>query len=449
MENLIILIFVLGYIAIAFEQPLKINKAASALLTGVLCWTVFVLMNDKYEFVSTELSNHLSGIAEILFFLMGAMTIVELIDAHDGFEIISGRIGTTDKRKLLWFVSFIAFFLSAVLDNLTTAIVMVSLCRKLIADKNDRMLFCGMVVIAANAGGAWSPIGDVTTTMLWIGGQITSWNIILKLFLPSLVCLVVPLSVISLASPQTPLPQERGEQPTSSPDAAIGTGPALLPREKGVLKPSTSFERNLVFFLGLGVFIFVPVFKTLTHLPPYMGILFGLGILWVVVEFIHHEKDEADKDSLSVVSALRKIDVLNILFFLGILLSVAALQSAGVLTHLAQVMNERLGSQSAISICIGLISAVVDNVPLVAAAQGMYPLAVHSTDSYLWELIAYCTGTGGSILIIGSAAGVAVMGMEKINFFWYLKKIGWLAALGYFSGAVVYMLMNWVGVNPK
>lgn len=421
MEIIIIAIFVLGYAAIAFEHPIKVNKAATALLTGVLCWTVYTLFSDDRQLVSDELTHHLGNLSGILFFLMGAMTIVELIDAHDGFEVITSRITTQDKRKLLWIISIITFFLSAVLDNLTTAIVMTSLCRKLIADKQDRMFFIGMIVIAANAGGAWSPIGDVTTTMLWIGGQITSWNIIIKLILPSLVCLIVPLIAVSF------IMKGKADRPADAVSAV-----------KTI--PSTAFERNLVFFTGVGVLIFVPVFKTITHLPPYMGILFGLGILWVITELIHHEKDEEDKDALSVVHALRKIDVPSILFFLGILVAISALESTHILTHLAQTMDEKIGNQSAIVICIGLLSAVVDNVPLVAATMGMYDLQTFPADHYLWEFIAYCAGTGGSILIIGSAAGVAVMGMEKINFFWYLKKIGWLAALGYFAGAAVYMI---------
>lgn len=423
MEILISAIFILGYAAIAFEHPLKINKAASALLTGVLCWTAYVLYSSDKAAVSDSLTHHLGNLSGILFFLMGAMTIVELIDAHDGFEVITSRITTTDKRKLLWIISIITFFLSAVLDNLTTAIVMVSLCRKLIGGRNDRMFFTGMIVIAANAGGAWSPIGDVTTTMLWIGGQITSWNIILKLFIPSLICLLAPLAAISFIM--------KGK--TVREADAVSSVKTI---------PSTPFERNLVFFSGVGALIFVPVFKTITHLPPYMGILFGLGILWIITELIHHEKDEEDKDALSVVHALRKIDVPSILFFLGILVAISALESTHILEHLAQVMDEKIGNQSIIVICIGLLSAVVDNVPLVAATMGMYELQTFPTDNYIWEFIAYCAGTGGSILIIGSAAGVAVMGMEKINFFWYLKKIGWLAALGYFAGAAMYVLMN-------
>ena len=421
MEIIIIAIFVLGYAAIAFEHPIKINKAATALLTGVLCWTAYTLFSADRHLVSDELTHHLGKLSGILFFLMGAMTIVQLIDAHDGFEVITSRITTTDKRKLLWIISLITFFLSPVLDNLTTAIVMTSLCRKLIADKQDRMFFVGMIVIAANAGGAWSPIGDVTTTMLWIGGQITSWNIIIKLILPSLVCLIVPLIAVSFIM--------KGKIERSA--DAISAVKTI---------PSTSFERNLVFFSGVGALIFVPVFKTITHLPPYMGILFGLGILWIITELIHNKKDEEDKDFLSVVHALRKIDVPSILFFLGILVAISALESTNILEHFAQSMDEKIGNQSLIVICIGLLSAVVDNVPLVAATMGMYDLQTFPADHYLWEFIAYCAGTGGSILIIGSAAGVVVMGMEKINFFWYLKKIGWLAALGYFAGAAVYMI---------
>ncbi|MBI4946595.1 MAG: sodium:proton antiporter NhaD [Bacteroidetes bacterium] len=429
MEIFIIAIFILGYVAIAFEQSIKINKAASALLTGVLCWTAYILFSPNHVLISQELTHHLGNLSGILFFLMGAMTIVELIDAYDGFEIITSRIKTTDKRKLLWIIGLITFFLSAVLDNLTAAIVMVSLCRKLLADKNDRMIFSGMVVIAANSGGAWSPIGDVTTTMLWIGGQITSWNIIVKLFVPSLVCLLAPLLVLTCmmkgeTSPPVPLPLKRRDGASRS-------------------IPSTPFERTLVFFLGIGVFLFVPVFKTLTHLPPYMGILFGLGILWIVTELIHHRKDEEDKDALSVVHALRKIDLPSILFFLGILVAVSALESTHILEQLAQIMDTKIGNTNIIVMCIGILSSIVDNVPLVAATMGMYDLNSFPTDSYLWEFIAYCTGTGGSILIIGSAAGVAVMGMEKINFFWYFKRIGWLAALGYFSGAAAYITQEY------
>lgn len=425
METIIISIFILGYASIALEHPLKINKAASALLTGVLCWTVYILFSTEKEMVSGQLEHHLGQLSGILFFLMGAMTIVELIDAHDGFEVITSRITTTDKRKLLWIIGLLTFFLSAALDNLTTAIVMTSLSRKLLSERSDRMFFVGMIVIAANAGGAWSPIGDVTTTMLWIGGQITSMNIIIKLIVPSLICLFVPLLVVSF------ILKGKFQKPEE------------IPTDVKTI-PSTPFERNLVFFTGVGALVFVPVFKTITHLPPYMGVLFGLGILWVVTELVHSEKDEEDKSRLSVVHALRKIDVPSILFFLGILVAISALESTHLLGHLAQTMDEKIGNINLIVLSIGVLSAIVDNVPLVAASMGMYDMTTYPTDDYLWEFIAYCAGTGGSMLIIGSAAGVAAMGMEKIDFFWYLKKIGWLAAIGYFAGALAYMAQHYL-----
>ena len=419
MNALIISIFIIGYVVIAFEHPFKINKSATALLTGVLCWAVYILMGSDSHLINEQLTEHIGELSGILFFLMGAMTLVELIDSHDGFDIITSSIKTTDKKKLLWTICIISFFLSAILDNLTTAIVMVSLLRKLIDNKEDRLLFIGMVVIAANAGGAWSPIGDVTTTMLWIGGQITPPNIILKLFIPSVICLIVPLIILSLKLKGNVSRPEIKENSSSS--------------------PTTSFERNVVFFLGIGALIFVPIFKTITHLPPFMGVLFGLGILWIVTEIIHRSKDDEEKDSLSVLHALQKIDMPSILFFLGILIAIASLESTGVLSSLATRMNDSIGNLNIIVPLIGLLSAIVDNVPLVAASMGMYDLTTYPTDSYIWEFLAYCAGTGGSILIIGSAAGVAAMGMEKIDFIWYLKKIAWLALIGYFSGAFAYM----------
>lgn len=419
MITLMVIIFILGYVAIAFEHPININKSATALLTGVLCWTVYILMGSDSHLINEQLTEHIGELSGILFFLMGAMTLVELIDAHDGFDVITSRITTNNKRKLLWIICIISFFLSAVLDNLTTAIVMVSLLRKLIDNKEDRLLFIGMVVIAANAGGAWSPIGDVTTTMLWIGGQITAQNIMLKLLIPSILCLIVPLFILSF--------KLKGSV----------TRPEI--KENASPNPTTSFERNAVFFLGIGALVFVPVFKTITHLPPFMGVLFGLGVLWVVTEIIHSKKDDEDKDSLSVLHALRKIDMSSILFFLGILIAISSLQSTGVLASLANYMNDSIGNLNIIVPAIGLLSAIVDNVPLVAASMGMYDITTYPTDSYIWEFLAYCAGTGGSILIIGSAAGVAAMGMEKIDFIWYLKKIAWLALVGYFAGAFTYM----------
>jgi Na+/H+ antiporter NhaD/arsenite permease-like protein len=400
---IISIIFIVGYLAITLEHPLKVNKAASALITGALCWTVFALMNTAEHSPSDLLTEYLGEVAGILFFLLGAMTIVELIDAHDGFEIITSRIQTTSKKKLVWIVGFITFFLSAVLDNLTTTIVLVSLLRIIMPEKKDRLLFAGLVIIAANAGGAWSPIGDVTTTMLWIGGQITATSIIVQAFLPSLICFLIPAFIISR--------QVKGNAERSD----------TVERNKNFT--TSSRERNTVFWLGIGSLLFVPVFKTVTHLPPYMGILLGLGIMWVITEMIHSEKDE---------------------FFLGILLSIAALQATGVLTDIAVAMDNSIGNIKIITISIGLLSAIVDNVPLVAAAQGMYSLEQYPTGHFFWEFMAYCAGTGGSCLIIGSAAGVAAMGLEKIEFFWYLKKIAWLALIGYLAGAAAFIVQYYL-----
>jgi len=422
MSVLIITIFALGYIAIALEHKIKLNKAASALITGVLCWVVYIVFMPDKQIINEQLTGHLGELSGILFFLLSAMTIVELIDSHDGFNIITDRITETNKRSLIWIVGFITFFLSAILDNLTTTIVMISLLRKLIKDDKDRLFFVGTVVIAANAGGAWSPIGDVTTTMLWIGGQITAFKIMGKLILPSLVCLVVPLTFISFKLSGK---VERTENINS-------TQRTSLPEK----------EQKIVLFSGISVLILVPVFKALTNLPPYMGILFGLGILWIITEVLHWSKDEENKHNLSVVHALHKIDTSTILFFLGILIAISALQSTGILMKLAHFMTVSIGNESIIVISIGLLSSIVDNVPIVAAVQGMYDLTQYPTDHFFWEFLAYCAGTGGSALIIGSAAGVAAMGMEKINFFWYLKKISWLALIGFFSGAFVYILQD-------
>jgi Na+/H+ antiporter NhaD/arsenite permease-like protein len=418
----IIITFILGYVAITLEHTIKINKAASALVTGVLCWTIYFWNQSDKHLASEQLMEHLGEVAGILFFLLSAMTIVELIDLHDGFQVITDRIHTKSEVKMIWIISFIAFFLSALLDNLTTTIVIVSLIRKLISDKNRRLFFVGMTVIAANAGGAWSPLGDVTTTMLWIGGQITAFNIISQLLLPSLFCILVPLSIISFslkATIQTPVKDNSRE-----------------------LKPP--FERNFVFFLGIGILIFVPVFKTVTHLPPFMAILLGLGLMWIIIEIMHRRRDTPDKDALSVTSALENIDTPSILFFLGILISIAALQSSGQLTQLAQWLTTTIKNDTIIVTAIGLFSSIVDNVPLVAASQGMYSLRQYPTDHFFWEFLAYATGTGGSALIIGSAAGVAAMGMEKVTFFWYLKRMSWLALIGYFSGILIYLLQHFL-----
>lgn len=418
---LMITLFIIGYLAIIFESTLKINKTASALLTGVLCWTIYIFSNEHVE-VNNELLIHLANFSGVLFFLLGAMTIVELIDAHDGFDVITSRILTLSRKKLLLIIGVTAFFLSAVLDNLTTAIVMMAVIRKLVDDTEDRMRYAGMVIIAANAGGAWSPIGDITTTMLWVGGQITSGNIMLKLFIPALVSLLIPMAWMSFKM----------------------KGNYLRPKEIQDSKknPTSAIERNIVFFTGTGVLLFVPVFKTLTHLPPFMGILLGLAILWTVTELIHKKKNEEEKSIYSVAGALQRVDTQSVLFFLGILLAIAALESNGILEQLAHRLDIAIGNINLITLAIGLSSAVIDNVPLVAAAQGMYPLNIFPTDHTFWEFLAYCAGTGGSILIIGSAAGIAVMGIERIKFIWYLKKISFPALLGYFAGALVYILFQ-------
>jgi Na+/H+ antiporter NhaD/arsenite permease-like protein len=421
MEVAIIATFVIGYLLIAFEHPLKINKAAIALITGILCWTIYIVSQPEKELVSHQLLEHLGNISGILFFLLGAMTLVELIDAHDGFEIITDRIKTQSTIKLIWIISGITFFLSAALDNLTTTIVVVSLLRKILADRDKRLRIVGITIIAANAGGAWSPIGDVTTTMLWIGGQVTTVNVMTGVFLSSVVCLLVPLLYLSFVA--------GGEFET--PDT----------EDKGT-SPAPTSERNFLFFIGLAIFIFVPIFKTVTHLPPFMAMLFGLGVMWVVTELIHRNKDEEDKGALSVAYALRKVDTPSILFFLGILISISALESTGQLNEAAQWLTKTIDNDTMIIMAFGLLSAVVDNVPLVAAAQGMYSLQQYPPDSYFWEFLAYATGTGGSTLIIGSAAGVAAMGMERIDFFWYVKKISLLALLGYFAGALVYIVQH-------
>ena len=427
MLTLMIVIFVLGYLAIALEHPIKVDKAASALITGVLVWTLFVISGADQHFIEEQLLHHLSEISSILFFLLGAMTIVELVDAHEGFSIITDKITTKNRVKLLWIVSVLTFFFSAALDNLTTTIVMVSLLRKLIDDKYERWFFAGIVVVAANAGGAWSPIGDVTTTMLWIGGQLTTMTIIKTLIVPSIVAMMVPLTVLSFTM----------------------KGEIVRPVEVGNEDDSdltTAFERNLIFFLGVAGLLFVPVFKTLTHLPPFMGMMLSLGVLWLVTEIIHRSKNKADKSQLSVIGVLRKIDTASVLFFLGILLAVAGLQSAGHLAVMAQNLNEWFGGDIyAINIVIGLLSAIVDNVPLVAGSMGMYEITSvgnFAQDGVFWQFLAFCAGTGGSALIIGSAAGVAAMGLEKIDFVWYLKKISILALLGYFAGAGTYILMQ-------
>ncbi|MGQ8337832.1 sodium:proton antiporter NhaD [Sunxiuqinia sp. A32] len=452
---LMVVVFVLGYTAIALEHPLKVDKAASALIIGTMCWVVYILGAEQildlgfspawktftnlhgvhgveaiHEFiVEHEIIHHLGEIAEILFFLLGAMTIVEVVDQHEGFKVITDKIRTTNKVKLLWILSFLTFFMSALLDNLTTTIVLVALLRKLIDDKQTRWFFASMVVLAANAGGAWSPIGDVTTIMLWIGSQVTALRIVEGVILPSLVCMIVPLGILSFTMKGDVKRPELGQE------------------ENGL---TSKKEQILLLVLGVSGLLFVPVFKTLTHLPPYMGMLLSLGTIWIVSEIIHKDKPDEIKHKLRVTAVLRKVDVPTVLFFLGILSAVAALQSAGQLNLLSQFLDEKLGNIYLIDLAIGVLSSIVDNVPLVAGAMGMYPIAEVGATGYLssfvqdgvfWEFLAYTAGTGGSILIIGSAAGVAAMGLEKIDFIWYLKKISWLAIIGYLSGAAVYYFM--------
>ena len=426
MNSLLIAFFVITYAAIALEHPIKINKSASALLGAGLMWAVYAVMSSDSHAVNEELAETLVSTAQIVFFLMGAMTIVEVVDAHKGFDVVTSRIKTTQLSSLLWLVSGVTFFLSAILDNLTTTIVMVSLLKKLLDQREDRLLFAGLIVIAANAGGAWSPIGDVTTTMLWIGGQITAGSIIQSLILPSLVSLLVPLAICAW------MLRGRLVEPPQTSDV----------EDDG--NTTSAFERNLMFFLGLGVLVAVPAFKTITHLPPFMGVLLGLGLLWLVGDMLHKGKSMEERSHLELSHALSRIDMSSIVFFIGILLAVATLEHTHILTGLAQWLDNAVGRQDVIVMLIGVFSAIVDNVPLVAASMGMYSLQTYPVDSFLWTFLAYCAGTGGSILIIGSAAGVAAMGIEKIDFGWYFKKISALALAGYLAGAGVYMLQ--VGV---
>ncbi|MDI3527559.1 MAG: hypothetical protein PWR03_1742 [Tenuifilum sp.] len=465
MFSLMIVVFVLGYTAIALEHNIKVNKTASALFLGVAMWTMLmldasgILGLDIGGRFSEFLSNHpdllslpkweqyvkyiadnqvvefLGEIAEILFFLMGAMTIVEIVDQHGGFKIITNRIKTRNKVKLLWVISFITFFMSAALDNLTTSIVMVALLRKLIHEKHERWLFAGVVVLAANAGGAWSPIGDVTTIMLWIKGNVTTASIVTKLFIPSLVSMIVPLIILSF--------KLKGEMPVKD---------KHHPEKVHQPSPATRRERHIIFILGVGALLFTPVFKLISHLPPFMGMLLGLSVLWIFTELMYHRKRNLDdKEKRTVARVIKNVDVPTILFFLGILMAVDALQTAGHLTLLSEWLDKTFTSPYPPNILIGVLSSIVDNVPLVAGAMGMHEalplaqatgeLANYAIDGSFWNLLAYCAGTGGSILIIGSAAGVAVMGLEKIDFMWYAKRISLLALVGYFAGIATYFLM--------
>jgi Na+/H+ antiporter NhaD/arsenite permease-like protein len=412
----LIILFLIGYVFIIFENRLKIDKAAFALLTGIACWVYYAFKSPDTDLINEQLAGAMGDISGILFFLLAAMTIVELIDAHDGFELITRLVKTTNKRKLLWIIGLLSFFASAVLDNLTTAIVMTALTQKIFSEKKDRLLMLGIVVIAANAGGAWSPIGDVTTTMLWLDKKISATGIIRAAFFPSLICLAVPLSLVSIYFKGTIGPVAAGK-------AAIYSGK----------------ERTIVFTIGIASLLFVPVFKQLTHLPPYMGALLGLGILWIVTEFMHRKTDEELKGKYSVMGAIQRTDVKSILFFLGILIAIKPLELSGVLSALAVDLDTLFNhDQHGVIYSIGIISSVVDNVPLVAAGMSMYDFPM---DSDFWHFMAYAGGTGGSCLIIGSAAGVAVMGLEEISFGWYFKNISWLALAGYTAGALLFWLL--------
>jgi Na+/H+ antiporter NhaD/arsenite permease-like protein len=423
MHLLVISIFVIGYLAIALEHTIKINKTAFALIIGVLCWTVYVFMSDDLIHVHAQLSGHLSEISEILFFLLAAMTIVELVDANQGFNFITNKITTRNGKILLWIISLITFIMSAILDNLTSAIVMVSLLRKLVKNKVQRRLYACVVIIAANAGGAWTPIGDVTTTMLWIGGQITTLYTIKSIFIPSLISLVVPLIYLSA----------RMKDKLDIKNQIVSNGELSNVPFKGC---------KTMLFVGVGCLLFVPLFKTVTQLPPYMGMLLSLGFIWIVSELIHIKKCDADRKPYTAVHALSKIDSSSVLFFLGILVAIGALESMHLLEQLAILMNDKIGDLRIIVIAIGLASAIVDNVPLVAAAMGMYDITAYPPDHLLWNFLTYCAGTGGSVLIIGSAAGVAIMGMENIDFMWYMKKISFIALIGYFSGVITYLFQS-------
>jgi Na+/H+ antiporter NhaD/arsenite permease-like protein len=419
MIGLLVLVFLVGYLAIIFEHKISIDKSSSALLVGTLCWTLVSLISTNMQETTEKLMHQVGEIGGILFFLMGAMTIVELIDTYRGFDLITSKITTRNQVKLLWIVCMITFFLSASLDNLTTAIVMVSLIKKLVNEQKTKLLFVGMIVLSANAGGAWSPMGDVTTTMLWIGGNVSAGGIVLSLFLPSLVSLLLPLVILSFSL--------KGE-------LSLVDIPIQVEESKR--------EKNIIFWTGFIGLISVPIFKTVTHLPPFIGMLLALGVIWTVAELLLKNKDENYRSKFSVIKVLEKVDIPSILFFLGILLAVSALETVGVLSNAANWLTSTIKNETLTVTLMGLLSSVIDNVPLVAATMGMFSLEQYPMNHPFWELLAFCAGTGGSTLIIGSAAGVAAMGIQKIEFFWYVKKISWLALIGYFAGIGVFLLQK-------
>ena len=431
---LVVTLFVVGYLCIALESLTRINKAAIALLMCVGCWTLLMMGPGAYypevaedsviHHIAEVIEHHLGDAGGTLFFLMGAMTIVEIVDSNGGFNFVRDTIKTRSKRKLLWRVAFITFFLSAILDNLTTSIVMIMVLRKLVQSREERLIYAALVVISANSGGAFSPIGDVTTIMLWIKGVITTQGVLTEIFIPSLVSMIIPAFIMQY------MLQGKFDKEQNLPKADVSQ--------------FTKTQRNIIFWLGVGGLCFVPIFKTLTHLPPFMGILLVLGILWTVTEIFHYNTAEDDTMAKRVSDLLSRIDLSTIMFFLGILMAVAVLQEIGVLTALGEGLNEAFaGNYYLINGIIGVLSSIVDNVPLVAGCMGMYPVAADgamAVDGIFWQLLAYCAGVGGSMLIIGSAAGVVVMGLEKITFGWYMKKITWIAFVGYLAGILVYWL---------
>lgn len=436
----IITIFLLCYLFIALEHPLKVNKAATALIAGVTLWVLYATTAST-EIVEGQLLKQLGETSEILFFLIGAMTIVELIDVNGGFNIITNRVSTKDKRRLFWFIGIITFFMSAMLDNLTTAIVMVTLLGKIIPNYKERWVFGSMIIIAANAGGAWSPIGDVTTIMLWVRGNVTTSSLMPQLILPCLISFFVPLWMAS-----------RWLKGQIDPDY----NKLNMPTKKATQYAPTRKERMSILILGIGCLISVPIFKSVTHLPPYMGILLALGLMWMYTELMYKRKDCLKNQIVPRIPyVLRRIDMPTLLFFLGILLSVGALQASGVLSSVSLWLDKSIHNAYAINLIVGMLSSVVDNVPLVAGAIATYPVldaaqvaaavdpayaANFMQDGIFWEFLAYTAGIGGSILIIGSAAGVVVMGLEKMNFMWYLRNISLLALIGFLSGAAVYIV---------
>lgn len=433
----VIACFVIGYLVIVFEHPLKLDKTVPALIMGSMCWALISLGHlelfdhhghsvhgdDYYEGLTSVLVHHVGKTAEILIFLIGAMTIVELIDLHKGFSVITRKINTNSKKKMLWLICILAFFLSATLDNLASTIVLVSLLRRLVPNRTERLWFVSMAVIAANAGGAWSPIGDVTTTMLWIGQKVSTPGLIVNLVIPSFVCLGVPTFIASMLQPF------KGNITIDEKDI-----------EYKDVDSGNVLSSQTMLAVGIGALISVPIFKSVTHMPPYIGMMMALGIVWLVSEYIHPEEDftEERKHLYSAHTALSRIEMSSILFFLGILMAVGSLESLGILQNLAETLDAALPSQDLVVILLGVFSAIIDNVPLVAASMGMYDFPM---DDKIWHFIAYSAGTGGSMLIIGSAAGVAAMGMERIDFIWYLRKIAWLAALGFITGAGAFLVL--------